>query len=204
MHARCRPARVRNTAAVLAAAVFLAWDAAAADAEDHQAAVARLGKALNVHAHFARGLQEGVAHLLQKDAQAVPLVLACVRATHLESATLDEWHRIHARYLSAVEANEVSAYFESPGGSKLLGAIGACSTGPGLVAGCQPLDALSVEERAELAAFERTDAAKTLGRVQPLAQREWEGAAQVLLTQAAASCLNAWRRAGPRSGASPP
>jgi hypothetical protein len=190
-----RPSRVRSTAGVLAAALFLAWDALAASSGDHESAVARLGRALNVEAHFARGLQDGVARLLRKDAQAVPLVLACVRATQLERATMREWHRIHAQYLTAAEANQVAAYFESPGGSKLLHAIGTCSTGRGLAPGCQPIDALSAEDRAELAAFERTEAARTLGRIQPLAQREWEEAAQVLLTQAAASCLKAQRPA---------
>lgn len=175
---------------LLLAATFCALSAHASDAPTHESALVRMSKALHVEESFARGVEDGVARLMQKNPSIVARVLDCVRETRLESKILSEWLRIHEQYFSVGEANTIAEYFESASGLKLVLGIRACST-PSAKAQCNPLMAMSIAERKTLADFEKTAAAATLNRVQPLAQSELENASQVLVVKATEPCLRA-------------
>lgn len=179
-----------NFVILLLSASFCASSAYANGKAAHENALIRMGKALHVEEGFSRGIEEGVARLMQNKPSIVARVLDCARENRLESKLLSEWLRIHQQYFSTGEAETIAEYFESTSGQKLILGIRACST-RNAAAKCDPFMTMSIAERKILADFEKTAAAATLNRAQSLAQSELKKASQVLVAKTADQCLRA-------------
>ena len=105
-----------NFVILFLSASFCASSAHANGKAAHENALIRMGKALHVEEGFSRGIEEGVARLMQNKPSIVARVLDCARENRLESKLLSEWLRIHQQYFSTGEAETIAEYFESTSG----------------------------------------------------------------------------------------
>jgi hypothetical protein len=159
--------------------------------DSHEAAITRLAKALRVEDGFARGMEDGVRRVASRNPAIVEKVIDCVKSNHMEQKLFSEWIRVHRRHISKEDATGIASYFQSSGGLKLILGLRACSSSPQGAIPCNPLITLNERDRMELATFEKSAAAVTLNRVQPIAQREFEGSSQSLVAAGIDICMRA-------------